>query len=323
MYALGLEIIIKDAIFRRVHDVQIEKSTKTIGATATIKIPATARLERLGEFITEVETAKTFDRGDAVLIYAGYNGARRLEFQGYVSRVKPGIPVEITCEDALFLLRRRNLQASFRSITLKSLLEYILQGTFIRINDNVPGITFSPFYLRNVSAASALQKLKEEYGLTMYFRSISELYVGLESAEDATEVKYRIGENVIDNNLTWRDEDDVRLRIKAVHIKKDNTRVEKETGDSDGELRTLFFYNLPAGADLETIAKDEMGKYKYTGYEGSLTGFLLPNVEPGNVIALEDRQFDERNGKYLADKVTTSLSTSGARRTVELGLKVG
>lgn len=323
MYSLNLQIIIKDAIFRRVHEVQIEKSTKTIGATATIKIPASARLERLGEFITEVETAKTFDRGDAVLIYAGYNGASRLEFHGYVSRVKPGIPVEITCEDPIFLLRRRNLQASFRSITLKSLLEYILQGTFIRLMPNVPELTLSPFYLRNVSAASALQKLKEEYGLTMYFPSITQLYVGLDAPNDSEEVKYRIGENVIDNNLTWRDENDVQLKIKAVHIKPDNTRVEKEVGDEGGEQRTLFFYNLPGGTNLETVALEEMRRYKYTGYEGGITGFLLPNIEPGNVVSLEDRQFAERNGKYLADKVTTTIGTGGARRTVELGLKVG
>lgn len=75
MYVPGIEIIINQDTFRRVAEVTIEKSLKTIGAKATIRIPASARLERQGEFITEVETAKRFNRGDAVFIY-GFNSKR-------------------------------------------------------------------------------------------------------------------------------------------------------------------------------------------------------------------------------------------------------
>lgn len=322
MYVPGIEIIINQDTFRRVAEVTIEKSLKTIGAKATIRIPASARLERQGEFITEVETAKRFNRGDAVFIYAGYNGAKRLEFEGYVSRVTPGTPIEIECEDALFLLRRRNLLQSFRSVPLRGLLEYILQGTGIALTRNVPQITFEPFYLKNVSAATALQKLKEEYGLTMRFTSINELWVGLAADNDGIEVKYRFGVNVIDHDLKWRDEEDVLLKIKAVHIRPDNTRIEQEVGDADGEQRTLFFYNLPTGSDLAKVAREQMKKYKFAGYEGGMNTFLLPNAEPGNVAVLEDEQYSERTGKYIIDKVTTSISTSGCRRKIDLGLKV-
>lgn len=322
MYVISLYCIINDVEFRRVAEVTIERSMKTLGATALVKIPSTARLERQGEFISEVETAKRFDRGDSVFIYAGYNGSLRLEFQGYVSRVKPGTPVEIECEDAIFLLRRRNLKKSFRNTTLKALLDFILQGTGISVVGATPSINFDKFYFKNTSAANALQKLKEEYGLTMYFRSITELVVGLAAENDGTEVKYRFGYNIIDNDLEWVDEEDVRLKVKAIHIRKDNTKVTKEVGDSDGEQRTLYFYNLPAGADLEKVAKEEILKYKYSGYKGGLNTFLLPNVEPGNVANLDDTTFDERDGKYLVEKVVTTVSRSGGRRKVELGLKV-
>lgn len=322
MYVIGVKVEINDVVFSRVHEVQIERSRKTLGAKATIKIPATARLERQGEFISEVETAKRFDRGDAVFIEAGYNGNMRLEFQGYVSRIKPGTPIEIECDDAIFLLRRKNLKAAFQNTTLAALLEFILKGTGIKVVGSTPGINFKTFYFKNTSAANALQKLKDEYGLTMYFRSINELFVGLAEEVDGTEVKYRLGWNVIDNTLEWHDEEDVRLKIKAIHIKKDNTKVEKEIGDDDGELRTLYFYDLENGADLERVAKQEMLKYKYSGYDGGLETFLLPNITAGNVVNLEDAQFEQRSGKYLADKVTTTIGTGGARRKIELGLKV-
>lgn len=322
MYVLGAKIEIGLNSFTRVNEVEIEKSTKTLGATAIIKVPTTARLERQGEYISEVETAKTFKPGQAVRILLGYNGTLREEFAGYVRKVKPTTPLEIECEDAIYLLRRRNLKASFRSTTLKSLLEYILHGTFIKLSANVPGITLAPFYLKNVTAASALETLKEKYGLTMYFRSLSELFVGLAYDQDGTEIKYVFGQNVIDHDLEWVDETDTRIKIKAVHIRADNTRVEKEYGDSDGEERTFFFYNLPDGASLEQKAKEEALKHKYTGYKGGLNTFLLPNAAPGAVARVIDEQFAERAGDYLIDKVVTTYGTDGARRKIELGLKV-
>lgn len=308
--------------FTRVNEVEIESSAKVLEDTAVVRIPTTARLERQGEFVSEVETAKQFKVGDQIDIRLGYDGDLRREFFGYISKVKPGTPLEIECVDATWLLRRKNLKASFKAVTLKSLLEFILKDTGIQLKGDVPGVNFTHFTLRNVTAASALQKLKDDYGLTLYLKNFNELHVGLSSYTDNTVVKYGFGENVIEHDLEWMSEDDTRLKVKAVHIRRDNTKVEKEYGDADGELRTLYFYNLEAGADLETMALQEVRKYKYTGYKGGLTTFLLPNVEVGNVARLSDKQYQERDGDYLVDKVTTTFGTEGARRKIELGIKV-
>lgn len=308
--------------FTRVNEVEITSSAKVLEDTAKIKVPATARLERQGDYISEVETAKTFQVGDEVSINLGYDGGLVEEFYGYISKIKPGMPLEIECVDAVWQLRRRNLKASFRETTLESLLQFILQGTEIVLKGEVPGITLKPYYLKNVTAATALQKIKDEYGLTMYLKNFNELHVGLASYTDNVVVVYGLGENVIDHDLEWREEDDTRLRIKAVHIKKDNTKVEKTVGDADGELRTLYFYNLPSGTDLATVAEQEIKKHKYAGFEGGLVTFLLPNVAVGNVARLRDKQFAERRGDYLVDKVVTTFGTNGARRKVTLGLKI-
>jgi hypothetical protein len=306
----------------RVNEIEIERSINTLGATAIIKVPTTARLTRQAEFITEVETAKQFKPGQAVFIELGYNGDNNLEFQGYVRRVNPGTPVEIECEDAIYLLRRSNLVMSWRQTTLKSVLEFILQGTGIKLVGNTPGISFSKFYLKNVSRASALQKIKDDYGLTMYFRSVTELFVGIASESDGTTIKYEFGYNVIDNDLKWINDTDTRIKVKAIYIKPDNTRVEKEFGDGDGELRTLYFYNLEDGKSLKTVAEQELQKVKRNGYEGSVNTFLQPLCKAGNVVALKDPQFAERSGNYLAEKVKVTYGRSGARREITLGLKV-
>lgn len=321
MFVLNAEIRIGDKVLRRIHDVEIEHSTEKIGAKATIQVPTTARLIRNGETITEIETTKAFRVGDEVNIMLGYDSNLRQEFVGYVNKILPGVPLEIECQDSIFLLRRKNLKGSFERTTLKSLLQVILEGTEVSLGENVPDIHFEHFYFRNVSAANALQKLKENYGLIMYFIG-KNLQVGLRHESDGTEVKYDFGKNIIHSSLEWIEEEDVRLKVKVVNWKRDNTKTEIEIGDDDGEQRTLYFYDIPDEAQLQKVAEGEMEKMKYSGYKGNIETFLLPVVSVGNVAILNDSDFPERSGRYLVHKVTTNYGMSGGRRKVELGIKI-
>jgi len=327
MFVLSAEITIgpeggEKKKFRRVNSVEIESDMRRLEDVATIKMPTTARLVRAGEFISEVETEKTFKVGDEVVIKLGYDGELVEEFHGYVRKIRPNTPLEIECEDATFLLKRKNLQKAWRSATLRDILDYVLADTGITLHGEPPGVNFTHFYLKNVSAAKSLQKLKDEYGLTMYFKSFKKLFVGISSDDDGTAVKYRFGENVIDNDLEWTDEKDVRLKVKAVHVRPDNTQVTKEVGDPDGEQRTIFLYDLDKPSDLERRALEELKKYTFSGYKGSFNGFLRPVVRVGNVAKITDPNFTERAGDYLVEKVTVSFGDGGGRRKVTPGLKV-
>lgn len=326
MFVLNADIQVisngKTLSFTRVNEIEIESSAKVLEDTARIVLPTTARLERQGEFISEVETAKQFSVGDQIAIQLGYNGELREEFYGFISKIKPGTPLEIECVDAVWLLRRKNLNKSFRTVQLDELLLYIIEGTGIQLIGEIPTINFKKFYLKNVTAAFALQKLKEDYGLTIYLKNFTDLHVGLTSYTDNVQVKYSLGVNVIDNDLEWVNEEDTRIKIKAVHVRANNTKIEKEYGDADGELRTIYFYDIDAGESLEKLAKLEAEKYKYSGYKGGISTFLLPSVEVGNVAVLTDPDYTERAGSYLVDKVVTTYGTNGAKRKIELGLKV-
>ena len=322
MFELSAEIKIADKVFNRVNHVEVVEDSRALENRAMVKIPTTARMERAGEFVSEVETAKEFKVGDEIEILLGYDGGLQVEFHGYVSKIHPSTPLRIECEDAVYLLKRKNLKASFRKTGLTSLLEYILDGTGIDLAGEPPGISFTHFYLDDVSAAKALQDLRKEYGLTIYFKSINELFVGIASDRDGVEVKYRMGQNVISSNLEWVDEADVKLQIEAVYVLPNNTQVKEPVGDKDGEKRTLFFYDLDDPTDLKRRAEEEIRKYKYSGYRGSIKTFLLPRVKIAQVAQVEDGDFPERDGDYLVEKVTTTFGTNGARRKVELGLKL-
>lgn len=322
MFVLASDIKIGQFRIRNVSDIKIESSLKVLEDTAIIKLPTTALLKRTEDTVTEVETAKQFKVGDEVTINFGYDGNLNEEFRGFVRKIKPKTPLEIEFEDATYLLKRKNLKAAFKNTTLKELLNFILEGTGISLYAEVPQIRFSVFYFRDVNAAKALQKLKEEYGLVIYFKEFKKLFVGLSSDSDDVVVKYEIGYNVIDNKLEYQNEEDVKLSIKAVLIKPDNTRIEKEVGDKDGEKRTLFTYDLEDGQSLESWAKEEILKYKFKGYKGSLTTFLLPGAKVGNVARITNEQFDEEPGDYLIEKIETTFGQGGGRRSVHIGLKL-
>lgn len=322
MFVINFEATIGDTRFKRLHSVEIEHDIKQLGKRARLKLPTTARLERQGELISEVEVAKQFVTGNPVEIRCGYDGDLRTEFVGYVRRIKPTVPLEIECEDAGYTLRRKSLQKAFRDVTLAQLLEFILADTGVTIVNTVPVINFRTFAFRNVNAAQALEKLRKEYGLTMYFTGLTTIVVGLASETDGTIVKYTIGRNVIDHDLEWESEEDVSLKIKAIAVAQDNTKTEKTVGDEDGDLRTIFLYNLKPGENLAERAQQELLKYKYSGYRGSLTGFLRPSCEVGNTVRLVDETFENRDGDYLVDKTKLTLNDRGGRRKVTLGLKL-
>ena len=353
MYVLNSKISIGGKRFDGVNEVEIVASGKVLQDTATIKVPTTARLERAGLLVSELPTVSAFVVGDDVTIELGYNGVLKEEFRGFVRRIHPTTPLSIECEDATFLLRKRTVNKSWQSVTLKQVLVEILKNTGVTLAVEPPKITFSQFYLRDVSPANALQEFIEKYGLTIYFTAFKKLFVGLAfDSEDRTTIKYDIGTNVIENDLQTVDAADVQLRIKCIGIKPDGTKIIAEIGDgadpdvglpkrkkkkgevtvqktvikpdkSDGaEVRTLYFYNVHSKTELLEIARADLRKRKFTGFKGGLTTFLLPYAKVGNVARLTDSFYPERgDGDYLIEKVTTTFGTSGARRKVELGLK--
>jgi hypothetical protein len=319
---LSAEVWIGKYKFTRIHDIEIERSGKTLEDIARIKLPTTALLTRAGEYATEVETAKVFKVGDTVMIRLGYNGNLRTEFEGYVSKVKSSERVEVECMDAVWLLRQKNCKQSWRNTDLKSVIEFIVHGTGVKLHANVPVIQFEQFYLRNVNAAAALYELKQKYGLLIYMEEDNQtLFVGLAYPQSKDTIIYGMGDNIAGHDLEFVQADNVKLKIKAILLLKNNTRKEAEYGDPDGELKTIHFYTLKSGESLETLAKAEAEKYKFNGYRGTLTGFLEPQVKRGQTARIRDTRYPEHNGDYLVDKVVTTFGTGGARRKVSLGIK--
>ena len=326
VFETGVHITIGKYNFRRCHSVKIERSAAIVQDTAEIKLPLTSVLQTEGELIS-TETARLFKPGDKVSIKLQYkNVYDAIEFRGYVKKIHPTQPLTVECEDGIYLLRQKNIKKSWEKTDLKNVLNEIVAGTGLVVAGNIPDINLEPFGLKNIDGAFALQKLVDEYGLRAYIKDSGELYCGLAFTENEGIVKYNInGEtsNVSNaNDLKWRSKDDIKIKVKAINIKKDNTKTEVEIGDKDGALRTLHFYNVKSAKELEKLAKQKLDELKFDGYEGKIKTKLIPGVLPGMDAKIYDSIFPARNGTYYVESVTTTFGQGGANREVELGIKI-
>lgn len=326
-FVTGVHITIGNYTFTRCNEVVIERSTAIVQDTARIRLPLTARLMIDGEPGAQVETARTFGVGDKVAIRLSYKDHYDgLEFVGFVKRIHVGQPLEIECEDAIWLLRRKNIKKSWEKTTLEEVLKEIVSGTGIVVAGNIPIIHMEPFGLNDVDGAFALQKLSDEFGLRAYIKPNGTLWCGLAYTENEGSVNYNINgkqSNVINaGDLKWRAKEDVKIKVKAVSIHRDNTRTEVEFGDEGGALRTMNFYNVQSKEELEKLARQKLDELKFDGYEGKITTLLIPHVVPGMRAVLIDSIFGQRSGSYYVESVKTSYGSAGARREVELGIKL-
>lgn len=324
MYRLTSEVKIGGNLFSGINEVTIKRSVYSLGATAKIKVPKTAVLisEKEPETKTKVETSQEVKVGDLVEIKLGYNGENNLEFKGYVTKINITKPIEIECEDEFFKFRQKKVELS-GTTTLKDLLTKC--GLDVKEAET---LTLKNFSIKNQprpSVSQVLSTLQKDYGLNIFFDFEAKLYAvrSLKMVSDKDPVKYEFLRNVIkDDGLKYLTADDVKIQIKAICIKKDGTKIEGTAGSSEGTSKTLYFYDVTDVKELATLAEIELQRYSYDGYDGAIDTFLEPYIEPTMVAAIKDPQYGERDGNYYVESVETTFGRSGARRKIDIGVKM-
>lgn len=320
MFVLCCEIKIGSVAFKSVHDVQIKRSIYNLAATAVIKVPVTAVLKRSGEPPTYIETAEAVKVGDPVEIRLGYDNQLNTEFVGYVKRLNYKVPLEIECEDEFYLTRSINCVFSKKETTLKQCLNTILPGIK---QGACTDLTLKNFVVNNKPGNWVLGHLKKEYGLTIFFDINGNLYVGKAHDVQGETVKYRLRFNVIkDDELKFQLASDIKMKVKAICYYKDGTKIEGELGEDGGENKILYYYDVKDAKELKALAQEELKRYSFDGYRGKIETFLFPYALPGMVAQLEDEVYQERSGNYYIESVDVSFGMSGARRNIEIGIKV-
>jgi len=257
-------------------------------------------------------------RGDIIEISAGYHPNMEVVFKGYVSRVDSKIPVTILCEDEMFQLKQQKSPSFTLEDNVSTLSEVLSKSgisteyTTEQISSNLGKFRTQ----RKPSKAFVLQALRNAYGFYSYFVD-KILYVGLASWGKGKEHTIVFERDVYDTELQFLRADDVKMQIKGILVKGDNSRVEKEYGDVDGDVRTVYHYGEKE-ADLDATCERFLKRAKYTGYYGTFTTRLEPVMTHGDVVNMQSYKDTSRNGKYLVKSVVLSIGVKGGKQKVEL-----
>ena len=321
MFILESKVEIGSYIFNQVNEIEITKSVEELSDTAVIKLPTRFKVRQNGE---QKFTEDAIKVGDKVTITLGYEGKYSgVEFTGFVKKISPKIPIEIHCEDALWVLRRKNITRSWEKTTMKEILTEVVKGTPVQLADNIPSVNLDKWIIKNANGAQVLESLKKDLLMTAFINDEGKLYCGLQQLTNVGQtVVYDLNYNLVENNLEFKSKEERRIKIKYTYIDKENKRKSIEVGDPDGEQRE---YNTSVISDLnklEEMAKAELEKLKYDGFEGDVTSFLIPYATRGMKAKLLDNEHPNREGNYFIKKVVTTFGTGGARRKITIGNKL-
>lgn len=318
-------------MFKMTHDVKVEgykpfkcnsmqwtRSIDNCIDTAKLKLPGICKFKG-GE---RVITGMQFKEGMKVTIYAGYDNKNDMRFMGFIKRINFNSPLEIECEGYSYQLRKKSINKSFLNTTIREILQFITEGTDIKLADNIPAIPIPKVLFKNYNGLQVLEYMKEKCLLTAYF-DFNTLYVGLRGGLQKPEIKFQLRWNVIKDSelvfntnttiinilLDGREQNGEQNRQKAKTIKAGNEKIVK-----------LFLITDPVWR--QKIAEDVQAKINNRGYSGSITAFLHPLAEPGMSAKIIDTRYKERNGSYFIESVEGSFAPSGGRQKIGIGFRL-
>lgn len=303
------EITIGSLVINFVNDVSVETSWEMLTDTATIIIPSKLKIDK-----DKIENS--LKKGDAVEIKLGYGNNLQTVFKGYLTRIKPSTPVELSCEDEMWKFKQINVNESFRGGNLADFLQPIFSPTPIDAFD----LIMAPFHASNVNGAQILDKIKSDYSLYSFFRN-GKLVIGKQyDPNNYLRHIFQLDYNIESDSLEFMTKDDVKIAVKAISNNEDGTKTEIELGEEGGDTRTLNFYNLPK-SELQKIAKQEMDRLIYDGWRGSFTAFGEPFVQHGDIVELRHAEDSDKTGAYWVDRVNYSFGLDGYRQDITLGAR--
>jgi len=303
------------------HSLSWRRSLANYSDMAVFIVPGVARLHTTDNQYAIVNSAEQFAEGMAVSAFAGYNDVQQLRFMGFIRHINYTIPVEVECEGYSYLLRKKEgYTASYKTTTAKEVLTDLCAGTLIKISNDIPDIPLEKIFFKNVKGTDVLEYLKEKCLLSVYFK-MDTLYCGLLMPDASKTVKLRLGWNVIkDNDLKFETNRELaKVNLQIEFRNKDGSKVKVQSGPADGEVKVLKIENVYDPGVIEKIVQRLKNKIIFRGYEGMITLFATPYIEPGNAAYIFDKRYPQRTGTYFVEAVDGDFSKSGGRQKVKIG----
>ena len=317
MFTMTYDITIGQWKLGMLESIEIHRSVELLADTAVIKLPG-------AEYNSALNIEERLHRGDRVTIRFGYaETGLETEFEGWVQRIGTDDgSVTIECEDDLFRLRVPLHNREENNVTLMSLLQGMLDeiGEGYTLDCDYDW-SYNKFVINTATGYDVLSKVQQESGADIYLEG-TVLHVHPPGVKTGKEVIYDFSQNVQSCDLQYRRADERKVSVVVKTLQPDGTIQEKEYGSTGGDRIEVRCASTDE-ASIRSRGESEVRRHSFDGYDGSITTWLIPPVRPGDSVLLHDADYEYRDGKYFVQAVTTSFSSSGATRKVELGYKLG
>ncbi len=317
MYLLNWDIAIGGYKVKTLTEVKITTSVLNLSDTATITMP--------GQYLnTWRKIEDKVHVGDAVTIKLGYDNNLETEFTGYLKRIsRDNNSLVLECEDALWLTNKTVADMEYKSISLKELLTGILAQVDPEMTVECDyDFTYEKMVVFKSTALDVLKKVHEDTKANIWFEGKTlHVHPVYQQAKGDKPVIYDTEVNVQSNELKWKDATDRKVMVEVKYVKPNGELSRQEYGVNGGEKVTRYV-EASNEEDLKKAAENEYNLWNYSGYEGSLTGWLVPVVKAGGSVRLRNKKRPEE-GVYYVTGVEIEFGRNGAKRKVTLGRKLG
>lgn len=340
-----------------VNNIEVETGWDSFTDNISITIPKKLFYKGIDDKIQPVINPSTkqaiFERGQEIIYGVTYNGVLTEHFRGVVTGVQPKRPMVIQGEDAMWNLKQKIItKYSKLNTTLPEVLDAILPaGTVFQCED----LKFGDFRVPGrLTVVQVLEWMKKTYGMSSFINRDGRLIVGFPyltelqadirtAGNPATQpvndpvpepIIIQYGKNLIDDSsLSYVRSDDMKIQLKIIVIHEvggpyhpgPNTKKQRKTeyiyGDPDGALRTLHAQDIPKST-ADVIGDEKIQEFKYDGFRGRLTTFLVPKIHPGDTVRVIHEDIVDQEGVYWVKRVTRSYGMDGGRQVVELDRRV-
>lgn len=296
--------------------VEIHKSVEQLADTAVITLPAS-------QYNKALEVEDKLKRGDAVTIVFGYKeSGMEKEFDGWLQRISTdGGNIKLHCEDDLFRFRKEIPNEVLKQVSLQTLLQKVINGCGLNLKVNCSySWTYDKFVINNASGFDVLKKVQEECGADIYV-SGGELHVHPPGEKMYDERFYDLSINVEEEGLTYRRAEDKKVKVVVKALLPDGTTKEVETGSTGGEKIEIKCATSDE-ASMKARGELEVKRRTFDGYEGSITGWLIPMCRPADSVTIRDKDYPYKDGTYFVTSVATEFGKEGGKRKIDLGFRL-
>ncbi len=315
MYLLTWDIAIGNYKVKTLKGVKITTSVLNLSDTASIEMP--------GQYLrTWKKIEDKIHVGDAVCIKLGYDNDLETEFNGYLKRIsRDNNSLLLECEDALYLLNKSVADKEYKQVNAKTLLTDIISQVDSGISISCDyDFTYDKFVAFKSTALDVLKKVQEDTKANIWFEDkVLHIHPVYQQQNGDVPVIYDTEVNVQSNELKWIDKSDRKVQVEVRFTLPNGDKKQESYGNPGGE-KLVKYVNGSDANSMKSAAENEYNLWNYSGFEGSLTGWLIPRAKAGGSVRLRDKERPE--GKYYVTGVEIEFGQNGAKRKVTLGRRL-